>query len=303
MDETDPYFLNNVSLYSNSYALVGAMYDHLSERNIDHTLLLRRKNDMWEALKYTSASIGTWRVDFPKPAMITVAVEGIAFRFDDDGQAEEIIDDSDEGPSELVLLRCGAMVEDQLVVAGMARHVYVRDKSGTWVAIDAGIFVPRAERTAPVGFFALAARRMDDLYAAGYGGEIWHYDGGNWVQETSPTNLSITAADMSDDGTVHLVGQLGTYIVGRKGEWRVVENTAHKDDFWGVQVFQGTVYFSTRLGLYRLKDEVIEPVESDVFSGGTFFKLASTKDMIWSVGEKNIFQSNNGYDWEAIDLP
>lgn len=303
MDDKDPYFLTNVSLFADDYALVGAMYTHLSEDNIDHTLLLRKKAGIWESLKFDSASIGSWIVDFPEPAMITVGVEGSVYRFDRNGQSEEAIDDSDEGPSDLVLMRCGSIVDSQLVVAGMARRVYVRNKAGSWNAIDGGTFLSRSQRTSAVGFFTMAASSLKNLYAFGFGGEIWHYDGTSWKQDESPTNLALTGATMSADGTVHVVGQLGTYIRGSLGQWEVVEGPNQQEDFWSALSFNGSVYFASHSSLFRLEGGIIEPIDADALRGGSFGKLACSKNVMWSVGENHIFETTDGENWELVELP
>ncbi len=295
----DPYTFTNATVVSDNYALVGAMFDDLAEENTDHGIVFKRMNGEWQSMTYPGAICGSWLLMKPAPIIVSVGTNGTVYNFDADGQTTEDIDVSDEGPSDLLTLRNGRIIDGKIYAVGMARHVYVREGKGDWTAIDAGVFVPRDEIEDAIGFLAVDGRSSSDIYAVGYAGEIWHYDGRQWAMQDSPTNLALTDLCITEEGLVHIVGQLGLYIVGSRGSWSVVDHGLHEDDFWGCEVFKGKVYCSTNRGVFRY-DDGLAPVDVGGDAETTFALMEGSSEVLWSVGAKDIFETRDGGDWERV---
>jgi hypothetical protein len=66
-------------------------------------------------------------------------------------------------------------------------------------------------------------RLATELYAVGWQGEIWHYDGEKWHQLPSPTKLVLVDVCCAGDGTVYACGREGLLLKGRDQTWEIVE--------------------------------------------------------------------------------
>lgn len=215
----------------------------------------------------------------------------------------EKVDESERGPNYSETLRCTRVIAGKVYAAGMARQVYRREKRNTWVAMDDGVYVPRGKRKIAVGFLDIDGFGPESIYAVGYKGEIWHYTG-KWKQEDSPTNVALTRAIPLESGELVVVGLAGTILRGVAGKWRQIEHDTTEDDFWGGMEFKGKVYLATSDGLFTLTGDQLKPVKLTGVKGSkTTMFLHAGDGVIWSVGAKDIFRSEDGVRWERVPSP
>lgn len=200
------------------------------------------------------------------------------------GNTTELIDDTDRGPSSMVLMRNAAWIGRHLYAFGMARMVYMRDSDGIWHSIDGEVFVPREQRERAVGFHAIGGTGPGDIYCTGQYGEIWFYDGAHWRQEDSPANLALTGICVRHSGEVVVVGMSGTLLVGRRGTWAVIDHQATERDFWGITEFLGEIYVSSHDGVYRLVGRTLELIDFGAETKPTTAYLTANDDVLWSIG-------------------
>ena len=93
-----------------------------------------------------------------------------------------------------------------------------------------------------------------DLYAAGGNGDVWHYDGEDWLPVDIPlAKMQINALCCAEDGYVYIVGRFGAILKGREDSWEVIQHNS-KTDFSDVIFYKGLVYLASAARLYYIKD-------------------------------------------------
>src|SRR5690606_6164944 len=153
----------------------------LSEQDVDQAVVLRWHGGTWSYRPLEVAVRGLY-AGRGVPGLLAMGVDGTIVQLTFPGERRESVDDSGDGPSELVHLRAMREIGGRLYVAGMARRVYRREAPGRWAAVDAGVFVPREQRTHAVGFHGIDGFSEDEIYAVGHKGEIWSRINGEWLR-------------------------------------------------------------------------------------------------------------------------
>jgi hypothetical protein len=181
---------------------------------------------------------------------------------------------------------------------GTARQAYRRDGPGNWVCIDQTAQTKDMDPT-EVSFESIDGFAENDIYAVGWEGEIWHYDGSRWSPIESPTNLALYKVRCAGDGYVYAAGQSGTVIRGRAEDWEVISPDTTNEDIWGLEWFDGSLYVSTVHLIYRLDgDELVRVVfGSDI--PRTCYHLSAADGVMWSFGAKDIM-AFDGTSWSRV---
>ncbi len=223
-----------VCVYKANHVYVPAIADELADEE-DHALVYRWIEKQW-AHRPLSFSVGSvCFIERPKPLVMAMGNsrrdQRIFTNPGGPGTATEYVDTSDEGPSKLTHLKCIRSIGAHVYVAGLARRVYHRDAENTWTAIDRGVFVPRAQRRQAIGFNAIDGTNGHSLYAVGYKGEVWFYDGERWMQQESPTNVALTCVRCVSEEMTFAAGMAGTLLRGREGRWEIIDHEVTDKDF------------------------------------------------------------------------
>lgn len=294
-----------VWVHKRNTVLVTAFSDRLAaeEEEFDHTLVFRQDAGAWSHYAFAKAVPSVCTVSRPSPGLFVMAIDGEVTLYAPGGKTIEIVDDGDEGPSELVQLRCIRPIGDRIYVAGLARHVYRRTGPNAWSAIDAGVFVPRAQRVAPVGFNTIDGLREDAIYAAGYLGEIWFFNGKGWVQEDSPTNVALNCLTCVSEGQVCIGGMAGIVIRGSSGSWEIIEQDETEEDFWGSTLFRERVYLANYDGVFVLEGDTLRRVDFGLDDDLSTAYLHANDGVMWSVGQKDLASTEDGVHWIRVTKP
>lgn len=207
---------------------------------------------------------------------------------------EEVISVNGITPESRGPLRSGTVVEQQLIVVGMDRQVYRRSATGVWTNMEAGLPTPVPEKT--TGLESVAGKQLDSLYAVGWDGEIWRFDGSRWHAVVSPTNRILTSVCVDDGGTAYACGRNGLLVRGRNDQWEVLD-TDCPDDLWGIASYRGEVFAASLRRLYRLRGDVLEPVDTGSADYYATFSVCAAG--LWSIGAKSV-ASYDGQQWAHI---
>lgn len=289
-----------IYIENRNHVYVSSINEELEEQKMNHAVIYRWLNGSW-AQKPVFASIsGMVGIESEKFSLLNMGINGEVTEFTFPGERTEYVDQSPEGPSSLVHLRCIRKIANTIVVAGMTRRVYKRERANQWIAIDEDVYVPRSERTTSVGFNSIDGISAGDIYAVGYQGEIWHLKETQWRKEVSPTNLSLNVVRIFSDNTVYAAGMLGTILKRDDSKWKVIQQNLTSKDFLGIAVFQGNVYFSNFDGVFMLDSECLTMVDMGFSVPKTTAYLDSNDEVIWSVGEKHLLYSENGINWHEV---
>lgn len=192
-------------------------------------------------------------------------------------------------------IRRARAIDGLAYACGMRRQVYVRRDEATWVDISA----PAPSSLEGVGFEDIGGYSESNIYAAGWRGEIWHFDGSIWTQHQIPSNAVITSICCAPDGTIYAGGQRGTLALSRDDAWRMLEPSHSFDlDVWDMTWYRSELYIATNTSLFKLVNG--DPQRIDILAGRqlTCGSLSVAEDVLWSVGPSDV-ASFDGNHWRV----
>ena len=195
------------------------------------------------------------------------------------------------------MIRNAKTVEGYVIACGMLRQVYKRVGEGEWKNISASS--PKAGEK--VGFEAIDGYSGNELYAAGWNGEIWEYDGREWANRVSPTNVILTAVCCAGDGVVYVSGQQGVMIKGRHDRWESIEWEENVDvDIWDLCWFNEKLHVATMTNLFTLEGNQLVSVDFGGVGIPSCYSLTQAEGVMWSIGKDDVL-SFDGTTWRRYD--
>lgn len=290
--------------YRKDWLYVSASIDELAEAEIDHSLVFRWKDGGWE----------WWTVDKRIAALccfdghrgrtlMAMSIDGAVEVSTGDKVAWEIVDDSDNGPSNLRHLTSMRIIGQHVYVAGMRRQVYRRAiTGGGWERVDRGTFVP-VDSPEMAGFKTIDGLHEGDIYAAGFYGDIWHWDAKVWTRLDSPTNVLLASLKCVSNDLVFVGGSKGIVLMGNKGYWTIVKNEATENTFCSMDYYQDTLYLATnQMSLFKLEGDEIVPVGMGLENKVSTRWLHANDGILLSVGSHDVV-CFDGTTWTEIAPP
>ncbi len=264
----------------------------LVRQEIAHTSVVCVYQDHWADAVDTdwdSTAIAVARL--PAVKMIAVSENGdVATYVGGKSTGEKIKPDP-------ALIRNARTIEGHVYACGMKRQVYRRATERKWVDVSA----PFSDSTPEVGFESLDGFSSKEIYAVGWKGEIWQFDGKTWTPQKSPTQRILTAVCCAANGVVYAAGQKGTLIQGRNDAWKKVTlKKEASDDLWDLCWFQDRLYIATLSGLYTLEGNALAPVDFGKIKKTTCYSLTTTEGVLWSIGQNDVM-SFDGTRWQRYD--
>jgi hypothetical protein len=159
-----------------------------------------------------------------------------------------------------------------------------------------------------VGFESIDGTGPSDIYAVGFKGEIFHFDGSSWTQIESPTTSNLNrvkcvAADGCGGSTVvYACGESGALVRG-SGRWELIHTPGFTEDLWGgVEVYEGVVYVAYLGGLMRLERDKLVPVVTGLNPELDGYRLHANDGVLWSFGHDHLGYFD-GNAWHAAHCP
>jgi hypothetical protein len=291
-------------MYSNKMIAVIAASEKLENEGVGHAFVCTLKDSRWsfwyegfDVVKVAISSEGNGLQIFE------MGCDG-EFRVGNaQGFSFEKISQTGGGPSRLRQLSSMRLIGKHLYVAGMRRQVFRRQLVETyWEQVDHGAFIPE-DSDEIGGFISIDGVSDSDIYAVGYKGEIWNFNGAAWKRKTSPTNLRLEAVRVVREDRVVAVGENGVVVQGAGDRWDVVDQDLHDETFTDIEVCSGKVYISTDLGLiFRLEGDELRQVDLSDLGVVTTGALSSNGDNLLSIGERDLLLFD-GRGWKRLDLP
>ncbi len=195
-------------------------------------------------------------------------------------------------------LRKLAAVDGRIYACGMGRAVLRRESVGRWTSFSPG---EQQDDPSIVGFEDIGGHREDEMYAVGWGGEIWWRDHGTWRRVDSPTSTKLTALHCAADGNVYVVGQNGTMLRGKRDRWESMR-TGCDENLMGVSSLGDQIYVCTDFRILRMTGDGL--VDDRDFSDPkdlprTCLHLLSASDGLVALGQKDVYVRGEG-PWSRL---
>jgi hypothetical protein len=182
---------------------------------------------------------------------------------------------------------------------GTARQAYVRVDRDTWERIDQTAQSEKANMTEK-SFESIDGFTETDIYAVGWDGEIFHYDGKQWQQKKSPTKLALSKVRCALDGYVYACGQSGVVVRGKEDDWEIIGKGVTDEDLWGLEFFEGKLYVASMYQLYQFDGKELTPIKfGRCEPPSTCYHLSASKGVMWSIGAKDLLEFN-GKTWKSV---
>lgn len=273
--------------------------DELTEKGAALSVFVTWHNGKWYQIQNQWGCPSVCVVQHPKEQAVAIGEMGQAYVTGQRDDHEETIADGKDKPESRGTLRCVRSIEGKAYAVGMDRQVYRRDGARRWTCIDPTMRPPD-ESDEVLGFEGVDGFSSKDIYAVGWEGEIWRFDGKTWDQIDSPTNAILTNVCCAGDGNVYACGRRGLLVRGRGSAWEVVDQESVKQDLWGLVWYRNTLYAATTKAVYTLEGEDLKRVRMGDELAETCYHLSSADGVLWSIGAKDVL-AFDGTTWTRID--
>ncbi|MGV3624285.1 MAG: hypothetical protein ACO1OB_25930 [Archangium sp.] len=171
------------------------------------------------------------------------------------------------------VLRQVNAIGDRIFACGMNRVVLERTGVGAWKSVG-----PVVDEAGIVGFEAVAGFDENELYAAGWNGELWWRDAGTWRRVESGTTVNLKSLTCAD-GFVYAVGDEGVLLQGRRDSWtKFASGTT--EDLRDVAV---------RDGVHVLSSSKVSGID-----GENFLRIFAASDGLVVLSRKQIYVRRDG---------
>ena len=266
----------------------------LMKDGVAHTSVIAFEQGKWADCVNTdwdSTAIAVARL--PAPKLVTIGENGDVVLYLGGGKtAKETI------KPEPVAIRNARGIAGYVFACGMGRQVFKRVDERVWQDIS----VPGARSDEAAGFEAIDGYSEKEVYAVGWRGEIFQYDGRKWTAQVGPSSLILSAVCCAPDGVVYAAGQRGTLLRGRNGGWEQVGfEQEFSLDVWDLCWFKDKLYVATARTLFTLERDQLIEVDFGAHGPLSCYSLSTaTDEVLWSVGKSDV-ASFDGERWRSHD--
>ena len=196
-------------------------------------------------------------------------------------------------------------IDQHLYVCGDNRQVYRRADSGQWEHIDQGILLPPTDKSMKC-LMDIGGVSERSIYAVGYSGEIFYFDGENWRQVNSGVDDDLFHVKVVSELDIYIIGANGTLLKGNQHfGFKNLSSVEDNQRFTGIEIFNGTLFLASNLGMfvYDSKGKKIVPYQTDLKPDLVDCHVLEAKDgVLWSIGFKDL-ACYDGKTWTRINHP
>lgn len=298
MDKLRFSFLDGAIIDPHTIRLIG-VEDDRAESGVPHGLIMTRRGHEWRAVGVGERLVSCTTTPVPDYAFIAVAESGREVDIGNGALRQEIVALGEHSPaSNGPLTAVRACADGQVFCVGTARQAYRKTGGSSWVRVDQTCKPDDPEVRSSTAFLAIDGFSAEEVYAVGWDGEIWRFDGAGWHQIDSPTKAALHGVHCAPDGAVYACGQSGTLLKGRGSDWRVLEQSNSEEDLRSVCMFEGSLYTCSVNLVYRWHDGELDiaMMDSPVSTTG---RLTIADRQMLSIGLKDV-TIFDGRNWHRI---
>lgn len=303
MNKNSPnvYFVGGFARQDNVVGIL-AYLSELEDTDAEHTrfYMYRPSDDYWAhkevdheivslAYKEISDSIA-WYLLSKRGVVITITSKGIT-------QIE--LKTAGTGKKRYGYVSQIREIGGELYICGMCRQVY-KKKNRNWVQIADSILAPID--SVDFSFESIDGSGYDNIYAVGWQGEIFHYNGEKWSKCDSPTNLDLNSVRCIDKETTYICGNNGLFLYGYGSNWNVIQDDEFDEDLWSVEIHKGTPYVAHRDGISKFDGSKLIRVDTKIKPGPDSGVLHANNQILWSFGNNDL-SFYNGKKWKRVICP
>jgi hypothetical protein len=271
--------------------------DDMVKQGIPYGFLAVRRGTDWLEGGYTHWDAATLAVtQHPLNQFVMIGHQGQVHLTGAGDRHAETIADGAFSPKDFGMIRGSRNIGGTVLACGMKKQVYRREDANRWVCISPDIIGGPGVH----GFEAIDGFAADDIYAVGWNGEIWRYDGSTWHQCDSPYGGLLVDVCCAGDGRVYAIGRDQTLVVGRGDAW-TARGTELPVELSSLCWFQGKLYAASTRDIFVLDDtgQFVPIAIPDDFPG-TCGALATNGHILASAGERDLF-TFDGTTWRRLD--
>ena len=292
-------FRSGVSLGADEGKVIAQLGPHPDPEFPESQIMEWSKQNGWSSTKINLTAIRMCVLNEPGNQLVVMGKGGYVVVMSDGQITEEMVDESDKGPRFKGNIRDMRLIGNHLYAAGMSRQVYRREGFMHWVHCDQGVVQQPPQLLEIAGFSTIDGLTESDIYAAGFEGEIWHYDGRTWHQIDSPTNLILHRIRVIEPNLVFASGQKGLLLQGSQEVWKPIEHDVTTDNLWGMEWFEEQLHVAGDHAIYRLDGDQLEVVDTGLGDLFTYRHLHANRGAMWSFGPKHIAKTD-GKTWMDV---
>jgi len=276
-------------------------YPKADDQEVSNGQIFCYVNDDWYTWQFAWQGIGMTSTRFPEATLVVLGRDGNALIGLSSGYQEESVEEDGMGPARRGPMRQIRTICDQVIAVGMGRQVYKRSGPNSWVRIEAGL--PTSRQSGQViGFNAVDGFGVDDMYAVGWAGEIWHYNGLQWSRIESPTNLALFDLISADERVLYAGGQAGVLLRGHDTHWDVLDYKGPRLEFRSLAWFRGSLYAADGTSLHVLRDNTFVRVDFGLTQPAPSSHLHVNDGLLLSTAGKEVFTTTDGVTWDAVPV-
>jgi hypothetical protein len=270
-----------------------------SQVNASRMLLLVDENE-WMSHDLRSRIVSVSAAPFG-PELFALGRDGFVSIATNTQLLEERIAEAGTGGSRAGYVSEIRLIDGDAYVCGDLHQVYRRTKS-IWRRIDQQIRVNNLLAVGH-GLNSIDGSAPDDIYAVGDRGVIFHYDGKNWKELTSPTNCSLERVKCVSRDLVYICGSNGTLLCGKLDRWEVLcRDDLGDHDLWDLEWFKDKLYVSTNSQLLVVSGDQVGRATLGADRPVYGHHLTSSSSSLWSIAVNQLYHFD-GIAWRLARSP
>ncbi|MVA82724.1 hypothetical protein GOZ89_25345 [Agrobacterium vitis] len=144
-------------------------------------------------------------------------------------------------------------------------------------------------------FNDIAGSSEDDVYVCGNGGNFFHYDGNNWANIDTETDLILTCMHCVSADEIWVAGQDGIILQGNfNSGFRNMGQYFPESYIWSIRKFRGEIFLGTVHGLYIFTGNGVRLVETPYLKGvSPIISIDSfSENGLWIVTNRHVFYND-----------